>query len=453
MKTTVKAAPLRPAQTLRPALRVLFSGAAGIVSRPPYYLADGENPIGRQAGERGIVLADDEQVSRLHAAVSLHKGALRIVDNHSVNGTFVNGRRVADDALGEGDIVRVGGSFLIVRSEPIGASGDAPIEGLLGRAPTMRKLRSAIRLVAREPATVLLLGESGSGKEIVARALHTLSERPGPFVAINCSAIPEALAESQLFGHTRGAFTGASAHPGYFRAAHGGTLFLDEIGELPTAIQPKLLRALEEKTILPVGSTQPQPCDVRIVAATNRDLQGAVQAGGFRGDLLARLAEFTLTLPPLRERREDILHIAERALLAQPGDAPQLHPDLVELLLLHSWTYNVRELIKLIAELRIRAAGEAQLTTAHLEGRLPIAQQPQLPENSPSGEKSAPFEPVREADKTKRPVPTREELVTLMRKHGNVIADVAREVGRSRAQVYRWLEQLEIDRGDGQKRS
>jgi transcriptional regulator with PAS, ATPase and Fis domain len=454
MKTTVEASPLRPTQTSRPALRVLFSGSAGIVSRPPYYLGEGPNPIGRTLSGSGILLADDEQVSRLHATVFLEKGALRIADSGSRNGTAVNGQRIEVGPLSDGDILRIGNSFLIVRSEATATEGgpDSPIEGLLGRAPAMRKLRSALRLVAKEPAMVLLFGESGAGKEVVARAIHQLSGRSGPFVAINCSAIPEALAESQLFGHTRGAFTGATQHAGYFRAAHGGTLFLDEVGELPGPVQPKLLRALEEKSVLPVGATQALPCDVRIVAATNRDLTAAIETGSFRGDLFARLAEFTLSLPSLRERREDILLLAQRAL--GEGAAPQLHPDLVERLLLHGWPYNVRELFKVLTELRIRAAGASPLLLEHLEGRLQPA--PPRPSGSPPappspalGDKEA--EAGRGAEKSRAPIPTREELGELMRKHRNVIADVAREVGRSRAQVYRWLKQLELARDGDDK--
>jgi transcriptional regulator with GAF, ATPase, and Fis domain len=447
MKTTVEASPARPTQSVRPALRVLYSGAAGIVSRPPYYLGEGGNPIGRTLQGSGILLGEDDQVSRLHATVQVEKGVLRVVDNGSRNGTFVNGQRISVGLLAEGDILRIGNSFLILRSEPIATDGspDTPIEGLVGRAPVMRKLRGALRLVAKEPVAVLLLGESGCGKEVVSRAIHELSGRSGPFVAINCSAVPDALAESQLFGHVRGAFTGATPHSGYFRAAHGGTLFLDEIGELPAAIQPKLLRALEEKTVLPVGSTQPVPCDVRIIAATNRDLAAAVKSGGFRGDLLARLAEFTMTLPPLRERREDILLLAQRALAGQPGDpvSPRLHPSLVERLLLYRWPYNVRELFKILAELRIRAAGAAELGVELLEaGQLAIAESQAASAETPPAPAA-----VAAVDKSRGPIPTREDLAQLMQKHSNVIADVAREVGRSRAQVYRWLKQYDLDRG------
>ncbi len=469
MKTTEQAAPVRGFSNESPALRLLYSGDAGIVQRSPYYLREGANSIGRVLEDRGLLLSEDSQVSRLHATVYLEGGAVRIVDEQSRNGTSVNGQRVKQSPLVDGDIVRIGNSFLLLRSEPraaigspdtvksaAGAASKDALSALIGRAPAMRHLRSTIQLVAPTPAMVLLLGESGAGKELVARAIHELSQRQGPFVAINCSAIPDSLAESQLFGHVRGAFTGANAHSGYFRAAHGGTLFLDEVGELGRAVQPKLLRALEQKEVLPVGDVKPQPCEVRIVAATNRDLSFFVQEGSFRGDLLARLAEFTLRLPPLRERREDILLLTQRALeeplpaAAVSASGVKLHPDLVERLLLYPWPYNVRELFKVIMELRIRSAGAPELGGALLEDRLllnkPAPAAPPAPAPPPTPAPAAPPPSSGKEPQKRRPLPAREELQELLRKHHGVIADIAREVKRSRAQVYRWLKQHGLDR-------
>ena len=367
MNTTIERPSVAALPKTQLTLRVLFSGAAGLVTRPAHALPDGATPIGRVLAGPGVLLDQDDQVSRLHATVHREAAALRIVDAGSRNGTFVNGRRVGtgDDAhdgrLVEGDVIRLGDSFLLVRSEPL-LPRDAAIPELIGRSPAVVAMRGAIQQVAPTTAMVLLLGESGTGKEVVARAIHARSGRSGPFVAINCSAIPESLAESQLFGHLRGSFTGATPHPGYFRAAHGGTLFLDEVGELTPTLAPKLLRALEEKSVLPVGATQPLPCDVRVVAATNRMLGQAVAEGRFRGDLLARLAGFTIALPPLRERREDILPIVHSALTSGAGQpAPRLHADLVERLLLYHWPYNVRELLKTVSELLIRGADAAIL--------------------------------------------------------------------------------------------
>ncbi|MFO0576325.1 MAG: sigma 54-interacting transcriptional regulator [Polyangia bacterium] len=465
METTEQLSSVKSVAASLPTLRVLFTGEQGTVIRPPLILAEGRTQLGRSVEPPGISLPHDKRASRAHAAVYLEEGVLTIADEESRNGTFVNGQRLetsrgpsARSPLRDGDVVRIGDSFVLVREEPTDtadAASTGPLAGLLGRAPAMRRLRSYIKLVAPTPATVLLLGESGTGKEVVSRALHEASGRKGPFVAINCGAIPESLAESQLFGHVRGAFTGASPHPGLFRAAEGGTLLLDELGELPPALQPKLLRVLEERRVLPVGATQPVPCDVRVVAATNRDLGAAVAAGSFRGDLFARLAEFTLTLPPLRERREDILPLLERAL-----DLPtaRLDADLVERLLLYAWPFNVRELIKLASELRIRGAHLSLLGADLLAGRLTIAAAPSAaaipprpaPEPAPAPPLALPPVEAGGAEEAaeRGPIPSRAELLALLHKHRGIIADIARETGRSRAQVYRWLKQHDLDATD-----
>ncbi|HRI53896.1 MAG TPA: sigma 54-interacting transcriptional regulator [Pseudomonadota bacterium] len=465
METTAKRPALGALPQSQPTLRLLFSGSAGITVRPPHPLAEGATRLGRALDGPGILLAEDRQVSRLHATVYRDATGLRVVDAGSRNGTAINGRPISTDAAGQeagapsrladGDVLRLGDSFLLVRDEPLLAA-DAAIPELIGRSPVMRTLRRTIKQVAATPAMVLLFGESGTGKELAARAIHALSGRSGPFVAINCSAIPESLAESQLFGHVRSAFTGATAHPGLFRAAHGGTLFLDEVGELPPALQPKLLRALEEKAVLPVGATQPVRCDVRVVAATNRVLGQQVQEGRFRGDLLARLAEFTLALPPLRERREDILLLVE-SVLKQAEPPPRLHPDLVEKLLNHDWPYNVRELLKTVSELLIRGAGSDTLSPELFTARLGLGAAPPTPGLAPAPPGgSSPHPPPGAAPdqdvgppaakKFKRgPIPTATALRALLVKHKGVVADIAREMQRSRAQIYRWLQARELD--------
>jgi transcriptional regulator with GAF, ATPase, and Fis domain len=271
-------------------------------------------------------------------------------------------------------------------------------------------------------------------------------------VAINCSAIPESLAESQLFGHLRGAFTGASPQLGLFRAAEGGTLFLDEIGELSAAIQPKLLRALEEQAVLPVGATKPVPVNVRIVAATNRSLDEEVCQRQFRGDLLARLAGVRLALPPLRDRREDILLLLERALIHGGATQFVLQPDLVERLLLYSWPYNVRELFKVAWELQIRGKGLPLLDLSLVSQRLPLSVlQSSRVHSAASTEVVAAVPSLShqssEPDCTLRrgPVPSKTDLQNLLVKHKGIVADIAKEVERSRMQVYRWLTQRGLD--------
>jgi DNA-binding NtrC family response regulator len=221
---------------------------------------------------------------------------------------------------------------------------------MVGRSAPMQELFRAIERVARSKASVLIRGESGTGKELVARALHDLGPRSdGPFVAVNCAAIPETLLESELFGHERGAFTDAREQRiGRFEAAGGGTLFLDEVGEITPAMQGKLLRALQERVIERLGGAQPIPVDVRIVAATNRDLEASIQAGEFRSDLYYRINVVPLAIPPLRQRREDIPLLAEHVLARISTEAGRgkmsLAPEAAELFQSYAWPGNVREL-------------------------------------------------------------------------------------------------------------
>ena len=232
------------------------------------------------------------------------------------------------------------------------ASGAAPPDAskgdLVGSSTAMREVQKSIGLLADSDATVLLLGETGSGKEVVARAIHRHGRRaPAPFVPVNCAAIPAELLESLLFGHVRGAFTGALAdRAGSFREAQGGTLFLDEIGDMDLAMQAKLLRALQERVVTPVGG-RPVTIDVRVIAATHRDLLHAIRDGKFREDLYYRLGVVPVTLPPLRERLADIIPLAEHflALSADGGPPKRLSPDAASRLLAHPWPGNVRELL------------------------------------------------------------------------------------------------------------
>ena len=231
----------------------------------------------------------------------------------------------------------------------LGAADDQPWHGIVGRCPAMLALRERIVRYAAADAPALVTGESGTGKERVAHALHALSRRSkGPFVAENCAAIPETLLESVLFGHRKGAFTGAvKDHPGHFVAATGGTIFLDEIGEMKPAMQAKLLRALQDGEVRAVGDTKARKADVRVIAATNQDLESAVKAGRFREDLYYRLNVLRLELPPLRARGEDIVLLARRFLAdaaAKAGRIVALSPAAEQALLAARWPGNVRQL-------------------------------------------------------------------------------------------------------------
>ena len=230
-------------------------------------------------------------------------------------------------------------------------------------SPAMRHVVETSAVVAPSDAPVLISGPSGVGKEVVAQLIHHWSpRREGPLVAANCARLPESLIESELFGHTKGAFTGAvQSRQGFFRAAHGGTLFLDEIGELPLHLQPKLLRALESGKITPVGSDSPVDVDTRMVAATNRDLEKAVAEGSFRDDLYYRINVIELAVPPLRERREDVLPLARRFAAEFAGGPVRLSPQAVQCLLAHTFSGNVRELRNAIQRACLLCRGDVIL--------------------------------------------------------------------------------------------
>ncbi|HET9554405.1 MAG TPA: sigma-54 dependent transcriptional regulator [Anaeromyxobacteraceae bacterium] len=251
-------------------------------------------------------------------------------------------------------------------------------ETLVGRSPAMVEVYKEVGRVARTEMTVLLMGESGTGKELVARAVHANSTRAkGPFITVNMAAIPRDLIESELYGHEKGSFTGAvERRPGKFELASGGTLFLDEIGEMPIELQAKLLRVLQEREVDRVGGNRPMPVDVRIVAATNADLAGAVEEGRFRRDLYYRLAVVPIRLPPLREREGDVVLLA-RHFIARYGEqlkgrAPVLSKDAEPLLLAHPWPGNVRELQNVVQRVLLKLNG-ARITANDLLGLLPAA--------------------------------------------------------------------------------
>ncbi|WP_437291862.1 sigma 54-interacting transcriptional regulator [Sorangium sp. So ce406] len=306
-----------------------------------------ELSIGTAAGNH-LVLTDPS-VSRHHCVITATPKGYLLRDLDSTNGITLAGFRVGTAYLTPGATFGVGQTLLHfdhlpeeVR-EPL---GDAVLSGrVLGQSTAMRRLFAMLPRIAASDATVLVEGETGSGKGLLTEVLHQQSPRAaGPFVVIDCGAIPPTLIESELFGHMRGAFTGAQqARAGAFEAARGGTVLLDEIGELRLDLQPKLLRALEERSIRRIGSLDPVPLDVRIIAATNRDLRQEVNRGTFRSDLFYRLNVVRLRVPPLRERREDIPLLVAHY-YRQFADRADPPAELVERLIHHDWPGNVREL-------------------------------------------------------------------------------------------------------------
>jgi transcriptional regulator with PAS, ATPase and Fis domain len=304
--------------------------------------------VGSAAGNH--LSLQDPTVSRVHCELRVRPDGITVKDCDSTNGTFVEGVRLREGEVQPGTSVRVGKS--VFRLESAAGSAFLPISDstsfgeLVGASFEMRRVYAVLERIAATNATLLIEGETGTGKDVAARSLHAASLRQkGPFVPVDCGAIPENLIESELFGHVRGAFSGAvSDRKGVFEEAHGGTLFLDEIGEMPLSVQSKLLRAIETRSVRRVGGNNERPVDVRIVAATNRSLATCANQGTFREDLYYRLAVVEVKLPPLRARGEDIAMLARHFHSRFAGAEATLPPSFLTLLSQRSWPGNVREL-------------------------------------------------------------------------------------------------------------
>jgi transcriptional regulator with GAF, ATPase, and Fis domain len=294
----------------------------------------------------------DITVSRRHCSIEALPSGVRIRDEGSTNGVFIANSRVYDVVVGGTVQVRLGDSLLTVEPLPELVSREQATSDrfcdLLGRSPRMRELFADLARIAPSDVTVLIEGETGTGKELVAESIHAASaRRDGPFVVFDCSAVAPTLAESELFGHERGAFTGAtSTRAGVFEAANGGSIFLDELGELPKDLQPKLLRVLQRREVRRLGSQRTIPVDVRLIAATNRNLAVEVERGNFREDLYFRLATAHVHVPPLRDRMEDLPQLVEHFLLGSkpPRSLSDIPQQVWAMFNAHRWPGNVREL-------------------------------------------------------------------------------------------------------------
>lgn len=330
-----------------------------------------ERVRGGRASVNDLVLSD-KAVSGRHFELVAHESGFLLRDLQSTNGTFCGDVRILEVFLSPGQSFRVGSTKIQVEAldevVSIKLSDSDRFHEVVGRSVPMREIFATLEKVAPSDLTVLVEGETGTGKEKIAHALHHFSgRRAKPFVVQDCSAIPHELIESVLFGHERGSFTGAhQQHRGCFEIANGGTLFLDEIGELDLSLQPKLLRVLETRELKRVGGDKTIKVDVRVVAATNRDLRRMVEDGKFREDLYFRLSIIHVMLPPLRERREDIPLLAQNFLddlAARRGtELLGLAPDALEALVLHDWPGNVREMKNLIE--RAASLADGQLLSA-----------------------------------------------------------------------------------------
>lgn len=385
---------------------------------PLPFLLGASGTIGRAADIGNTITILDPLMSRRHAEYRrCCPGPYEISDCRSKNGLFVDGIRVERCLIGDGAVVRAGGTIFVLREvgldlpEPL-----SPDERLVAFSPSFRRTVESCGKVAETRTSVVLQGDTGTGKELLARYIHDRSGRKGKFVPVNCAAITAGLFESAMFGHRKGAFTGATGDfTGYARTAHGGTLFLDEVGELPAEVQAKFLRFLESGEVATLGEVAPVTVDVRVVAATNKNLHEAVEKGTFRRDLYARLAQWVIEIPPLSTRPEDVLLLAQRGLFPA-----RLTPEAAELLVLYEWPFNVRELLAVINELKIKYPGLSSVSPA------------MLPEAIRSS---------KAARRLRSPiVPDRETLECLLRECDGNVSEVARRLQRDRRQVYRWLE-------------
>ena len=376
--------------------------------------------IGRAPNHvNGLTLADGE-ASRRHAMVALDRRTSNysVSDLGSSNGSFVNGTRVQSAQLNNGDVVRIGRSIFIFVAAVL-----APGTSL----PTLTARRSVARAIvegvadraAKADIPVLIYGPTGAGKERMAERIHLASERSGRLVSLNCGALSSELLGSELFGHLKGAYSGAqSSRTGLFAAADGGTLFLDEIAELPLEQQPALLRVCETGRIRPVGADRDVEVNVRLVAATHTDLDARCEDGSFRTDLLARLRGVTVHLPPLSERRDEIL-----ALFSDFCEGAEFGITVAERLLLYQWKENVRELKNVAEYVRLFAEQFGSIHPSHLP-------------NHVMGQAEAP---------RRAGTPNKNDLESLLRTHRGNMSKVARDLGVHRQQAYRWVSKAGFD--------
>ncbi|MDI1476721.1 sigma 54-interacting transcriptional regulator [Polyangium sp. y55x31] len=390
-----------------------------------------------QGTRRLTIRTDDRRMSSTHARLGKLLQRWVLDDAGSKNGTLVNGIRTTRDELEDGDLIELGQTFFLYREALPCDPNDPPVldrtashpaaPGLATVLPQLHRVFERLVPIARSTVSVILEGETGTGKEVMARALHALSGRPGDFVAVNCGALPKDLVEAELFGHKKGAFSGATEDRlGLVRSADRGTLFLDEIGDLPAPAQAALLRTLQEREVRPIGGTRSLAVDLRVIAATHRSLERMVAAGSFRADLWNRLAGHKVELPPLRARREDLGLLAGVILARLPPEHAariRIHPRAARAMLRHDWPGNVRELEKCLGTAVVLAGEDGQVELEHL----PAAVQRAL--EGLSAEDAA----------------RRDELVARLDEHGGNITAVAKAMGKARMQVQRWLKRYGID--------
>jgi transcriptional regulator of acetoin/glycerol metabolism len=393
------------------------------------------------------------QVSRMHAEVRWIAGVPMIRDLDSTNGVSLNLARITEAPLRAGDVLRLGDWVGVVRAAAVGTPAEWQLEEVTAgywAGPTSLATFAPARRVARSELPIVIEGETGAGKEGAARAIHLWSGRPGPFFAVNCATLPDSLAEAELFGYRKGAFTGADRmSPGHLRAANGGTLFLDEVVDLPVATQAKLLRAIEQREVHPIGEEHPVRIDVRLLSATQGSLRKAVEEKRFRGDLYSRLDGFTLRLAPLRERAEEV-PLLFRKLLEQHGDAAgtrALDASLIEQLCCYDWPFNVRELSLLARQLLVLHPGGNSLDGAMLPERFAARGRGSVGAAGADVARGG-------TGRSEHSEPDPEAFLAVLRANAGNVRQTAAALGISRARAYRLMEQIDsLDLGGLRKRA
>jgi DNA-binding NtrC family response regulator len=373
---------------------------------------------------------DDEHLSRHHAVIENKGGRWVVRDLGSHNGTSVEGVQVAEATeTRAGAVVRAGGTIVLLAADVTPFAGArVEVRGDFVRGPRFGAVLDAAARACNAGFALFVQGETGTGKELVARAFHAaLLARNAPYVAVNCAAIPQGLAESLLFGARRGAYTGSAGDVvGHLHSADGGVLFLDEVGELELAVQAKLLRVLETKEVTPLGSSSSSRVNARFCSATHRDLRAEVAAGRFRMDLLFRLREAEVTVPPLRERREEIPWLVAATLARAAGDRDvRAHPKLVEACMLLPWPGNVRELVREIRQAALRAGDDRVLRLDALDSQA-----------------GAPLTSAPLRSPERHPVASQREVEAALARAGGNISAAARALGMHRTQLRRLLAKL-----------
>jgi DNA-binding NtrC family response regulator len=394
-----------------------------------------------------LILAEDRTASRHHFEIQYTERGYLVVDLNSTNGTFLDSRRVERAYLTNGSQIRAGSSTLtfapIDEEVTVEPDRDGQLGGMVGQSVKMRQIFGLIKKIAPMDVSVIVQGETGTGKELVARAIHEGSGRKkGPLVVLDCGAIPPNLIESELFGHEKGAFTGAvSSRPGAFERANGGTIFLDELGELRVDLQPKLLRVLENREVRRVGGNDVIEVDVRVIAATNRDLVKEVQSGGFREDLYFRLSVINIQLPPLRQRRDDIPHILRRGLgdpeiVAKHG-RKRFSPAALSMLMSYPWPGNVRELMNVLSHV-LTFSDHEEIDVIHLPARVQGQQKDApLPFNEHLSFKDAKEHLLENFE--------REYIGQVLKRCDGNISRAARESGLHRKSIERLVKKYQLD--------